>query len=352
MVKKRLSPKSKMAMVKTSKHLSLRDTAAAFGVAPATVLRRRRSTLSPSPLQPKKQVGRPPTFTAQYVRRIERSLRQNRKLTPTQMVSLLKSEGIDISESTLRRIMKQLGYFRAKARPKPFLSEKACQQRLGYAKEHAGDSMNDWRRTIFVDEAAFRSNGDVDTWVTRKQGEEWLIECLVAKLQSGKQSVMVWGAIWHGGRSQLVCFDTRSSEGKKGGVTAVIYSTQITQGELRIAWQRLNSVWKGFGGARLVEDGARIHTSVTNRSVGLKQHFQYLEHPPYSPDLNPIENVWAMVKKEIAKLPRRPQTADTLFQEAQLAWNGLEQGKIDACVDSMRTQILSVKDHKGGSTKY
>ena len=41
---------------------------------------------------------------------------------------------------------------------------------------------------------------------------------------------MLWGAVWHGGRSELVLFDTSQSTGKRGGVTAAIYRNQITRG--------------------------------------------------------------------------------------------------------------------------
>ena len=49
----------------------------------------------------------------------------------------------------------------------------------------------------------------------------------------------------------------------------------------------------------LMEDNARFHKTAIPEEVKARFKWEILEWPPYSPDLNPIENVWAEVKKEV-----------------------------------------------------
>ena len=149
-------------------------------------------------------------------------------------------------------------------------------------------------------------NGSVRTWITRKKGEAYLLECLKPKLLSSKKTVMVWGAIWYGGKSKLVRFDCAESESARKGVTAKIYSMQISSGELRTCWTRVNNQWRRYGGAMVVEDGARIHTSPTNRDVWAKLRFVYLKHPPSSSDLNPIEKLLGLSQTEAFQAVKAP----------------------------------------------
>jgi hypothetical protein len=248
--------------------------------------------------------------------------------------------------------MRLFGLKRYKARSKPYLSTQARFKRVLYAQQHKKDTKDDWRRTIFVDEAAIRTDGSLETWVTREKGQAYLKECLAPRFLGGGRSIMVWGAIWYGGRSELIRFDTKESEGKRKGVTAKIYRDQITKGELKRNWKHVNRIWRGFGGARIVEDNVRIHTSLENRRIAKWQKFRYLNHPPYSPDLNPIENCWGYLKRMIYSLPRHPTTTDELYETAKRLWNEIPQEVINDTVESMKERLKLVRSGHGWPTKY
>jgi len=60
-----------------------------------------------------------------------------------------------------------------------------------------------------------------------------------------------------------------------------------------------------------MEDGASVHTARDTRALhqlysGL--HLLHMNWPANSPDLNPIENVWRMLKHRLQK--RFPKTAE------------------------------------------
>ena len=75
-------------------------------------------------------------------------------------------------------------------------------------------------------------------------------------------------------------------------------------------------------------------------------------HPPYSPDLNPIENAWSLLKRELATLDNRPRTENAVFAEAQRIWTALDQDQLDNMVDSTEGRLQMVVDGAGYSISY
>ena len=242
--------------------------------------------------------------------------------------------------------MKKLGLQRRIAPLKPFTPWKMKLQRRQYALHH------DWQRTFFIDKAAVRLNGQVRTWVTRRKGEAYRQECLQFKLLSGETTKMVRGAISHGGRSELVQFNKAPCEGKRQGFTAKLYGKQISKGELYKCWKRVTARCRGYGQPWLLEDGARIHTSSTSRGVGLKRKCRYFNHPPYSTNLNPIENCWTWLKRKVAMLQRHPHTLEGGFQAALRLWAEMPQVFIDNMIDSMPKRLRSVRRNGGAPTMH
>ena len=53
----------------------------------------------------------------------------------------------------------------------------------------------------------------------------------------------------------------------------------------------------------VVEDGAPCHRSAVAKSVRHELGITNLEHPPSSPDLNPIEPLWLILKNYVADIP-------------------------------------------------
>jgi transposase len=82
--------------------------------------------------------------------------------------------------------------------------------------------------------------------------------------------------------------------------------------------------------------------------------------PPYSPDLNPIEHVWAELKKLVYKL--HPElysmmASDTVIKEkiksaVYEAWEHLSDAFLYGLVDSMEERVEAVRLARGGYTRF
>ena len=88
-------------------------------------------------------------------------------------------------------------------------------------------------------------------------------------------------------------------------------------------------------------------------------HFQIetLPHPPKSPDLNPIENVWGLMVDEMAEELRhsaRRLNAHDLWRNIQRKFEALRNrpGYFTRLADSMTSRLREVIDAEGSWTQY
>lgn len=136
------------------------------------------------------------------------------------------------------------------------------------------------------------------------------------------------------------------------GITAAIYRSQITEGPLLDAWKRVKTVWRGYGCPWVVEDNAPIHKAKVARGRAEELGMRFMDHPPSSPCLNPIEHVWMLLKRRLAALCPRPTTQEALFDAAVALWDEMDQGMIDRLIMSMPDRIQAVVEAEGGYINY
>jgi hypothetical protein len=70
-----------------------------------------------------------------------------------------------------------------------------------------------------------------------------------------------------------------------------------------------------------------------------------LPWPANSPDLNPIDQMWSILKKGIGR--EGDTNPEELFRRAEEAWNAISIEQVDALVDSYRTRVLGVPALQG-----
>jgi len=86
---------------------------------------------------------------------------------------------------------------------------------------------------------------------------------------------------------------------------------------------------------------------------------EVIDWPSCSPDLNPIENLWALLKAEIYKI--RPdlmqmrnneETKAILIETAQRAWERIDMRHLQHLSESMPRRVEAVIESDGWYTSY
>ena len=85
-----------------------------------------------------------------------------------------------------------------------------------------------------------------------------------------------------------------------------------------------------------------------------------IEHPPYSPDLSPIEHIWIELKKRLHQ--QYPRISDTpggkeavkrkLAEVLPLVWDTIPSEFFEKLWKSMPKRVAAVLEARGGYTKY
>ncbi len=99
-----------------------------------------------------------------------------------------------------------------------------------------------------------------------------------------------------------------------------------------------------------LQDGAPCHASKKTKAFLAEQPFSVMDWPGNSLDLNPIENLWNIMKdglksKDIGSIPK-------LQAELKKLWVTLDQAMLRNLSDSMPRRLQMVLNAKGEMTKY
>jgi len=100
-----------------------------------------------------------------------------------------------------------------------------------------------------------------------------------------------------------------------------------------------------------MQDGAKFHWSKTVQAHLAQQRVEVLRNgtwPAHSPDLNPIENLWALLNRKLADL--HPTTLDDLKAKTIQAWNSIPvmtMNKFHASFESKCKAVIANREQDG-----
>lgn len=248
--------------------------------------------------------------------------------------------GVDVSERTVRRRLKEYGLSARRPATGPELTREHRVQRMRFARDHQDWTPEQWSQILFTDESRFcLKSPDGRQRVWRRVGERFAQCNIVPKVSFGGGSIMVWGGICLEARTELVVVG-------RGTMTADRYIMDVLQPHVMPFAPFIGNNFM------LMHDNARPHIA------GIVQ--DYLEQiainpmiwPARSPDLNPIEHVWDMVGKRLrARIPV-PANLEQLTAAAIEEWEAIPQDDIQHLIEGMPRRMQAVIRARGGNTRY
>ncbi|KAI1003540.1 hypothetical protein K3495_g4670 [Podosphaera aphanis] len=107
-----------------------------------------------------------------------------------------------------------------------------------------------------------------------------------------------------------------------------------------------------------MQENAPPHKARQTMDEFRERNISRITWPPYSPDLNPIEHVWKLMKDyivyhypDLALENNRSQ--DELRRIVTEAWDrAVDENELEKLVESMPSRIRAVYEAQGGPTKY
>ncbi|KAJ1302343.1 hypothetical protein OPQ81_001158 [Rhizoctonia solani] len=319
--------------------LTIRLIAAKLGV-PATTVYRTCSNYykTRSYYSNRARSGHPRKLRLADAKFIALSLSRNRLATAAQ---LRRDYYPHVSTETVRRCLRDLGIKNYARRRIPLLTKRHLKARRDWAQDHATWSARDWRRVMFSDESKFDvygSDGPLRCW--RRPGLALNPHYTRKMVKHGGGNIMVWGCITAEGVGQLHHIE--------GRLTAIRY-TEILEDKLLETFREhslppCHTIFQ--------HDNDPKHTAIHTRNWITEHRLSLLPWPANSPDMNPIENVWDYLDRQIRMHPHLPRNAKELWEVLQEEWECIPQSFIDKLYDSMVDRVDELIAQKGGNTRY
>lgn len=282
--------------------------------------------------QPPKKRGRPSKVSEQTKRQICR-------LASKSLVScaqIKRDLQLNISIETIRTILHNSPYMvRMVPQKIPYLSKvnknkrlKWCTSKLRWRRQ--------WRKYIFSDEKKFCLDGPVVgrlVW-----GDVRKPRPIQPRRQGGGGSVTVWAAFGYHGKTPLMISDD--------SIKAASYRATLQEYLLPVADEIADSP------IIFQQDNAPPHTATTTKEW-LNHNISWeKEWPAQSPDLNPMENMWAILSRKVYADMKVYKSKSALIASIQKAWAEIGEEILHSLIDSMPNRMEAMVKSKGLHIDY
>ncbi|KAJ5641803.1 hypothetical protein N7490_005803 [Penicillium lividum] len=265
---------------------------------------------------------------------------------------LLSEVDHKVKERSIRRLLNNENLRKWRCSWRPHLTEEHAIKRLRWAHRYRHFTPEDWARVYWSDECKVeRGIGVRREWTftrPKDQPKEGQVQGLP---QRGKQTKQMFWAAFSGAtrRTGLIpLFGDLNSE--RQGVNRFIIENLY-----RRVLPTLISNEDGI----FQQDNAPSHTAYVVRDALRDMCIEVMERPPHSPDLNLIENLWALLKAKIHELclelidmRNNDETKEILIDTAQRAWVELDLRHLQHLSATMPHRVEAIIESHGWYAPY
>ena len=295
---------------------------------------RENHTLNIKPLS-----GRAKVLKRFFIKKILRRVDKCPSISFIEIASeLQKYYGLAVSPRTIRRYLICSGLKSCRARHKPLLSYIQKIKRHAWAKEFINKPEEFWQNVLFSDETRISIFGSDRPPMVRRPINTSLDEKYLIPTIKYPTGVMIWSCFSFNGVGKIKIIDnTLDSAGYES----------ILKNEVKESGDKL------FNGKFIYQDD----NAPCHRSHLIKKYFaenNSIDHiwwPSQSPDMNPIENLWAFLKRKVAKY--KPMNKRELIKVIKNVWeNEIPQHLLEKLIFPMKNRLEDLLKAKGGNTRY
>jgi len=193
-------------------------------------------------------------------------------------------------------------------------------------------------RILWSDETsvtAFPKNRKMTVWVHSTVRES--DRPINPTVQGGGFSVMFWGCFSRGVVGKLTVCD--------GSINATEYKKLLED----VVIPEINASEKDL---IYMQDNAPCHKAKVVMEYLDEMNVETMNWPPQSPDLNPIENLWAIIKEKLYREKLFPRNKAELIDRVFTIWDELEPELMERLADSFIKRLKLVVKSKGKWIKY
>ncbi|QRW24454.1 Transposable element Tcb2 transposase [Rhizoctonia solani] len=286
--------------------------------------------------------GRPRKLNPTAVRYAVRLVTNGNKVsTRKAAITLSALSGESIHRDTVRHALLEAGLRAVKKTRKPKLTPKHIKDRIAFARAHKDWTVADWKQVLWSDETTItRLWSDGVYWGWARPGEKLSDRLITPALSHGGGSFMFWGCMgWPG--TGYGC-KVEGSFNKE--VYEEILGDEFTRSLKHLGMKAREVIY--------MHDNARPHKAKAP-TEWLKNHgVECLEWPANSPDLNPIENLWAELKRRLGEYEEVPNGMLELWERVQVVWDEFAPEYCQKLIETMPRRMAMVLERKGKSIPY
>jgi transposase len=306
--------------------LSFRELERQLGIPHSTCSKVWQKWSSQGTVENKRRAGRKVKYTPKVVAVVEQYIKTHDEASSEEVEKeLVRRFGQAFSSSAraVRRIRQALGYSAVKGIGQDILTEEQKKERIAFCKRHSQDQFSN---VVFTDEKPWElGKRRLKKW--QKKGAPRV----VYRKQKYPPKFSCWGGISAYGKTPLRFWKKRQN--------STFYQETLITTLMPWANKKLPKRW------RLQQDRDTTHTSKSTQAwVEMNVPHSFFT-PPKSPDLNPIEKVWAILEQRVYK--RKPETAQQLEDAIMEEWDGIDQDTINNCIGHSIKLMPLIVEAKG-----
>ena len=280
-------------------------------------------------------------FETSVILNAKKLARENPKLSIRNLIAELKKlhPGKAIpSKTTMQSILNSSGFKMIKLLNKTLIWPRNQLKRVQFCNKHKYYGPAFWDSVIWSDETTVRQ---------RPQGKEMIVrvhssnldsmDMINPQIHSGGFSVMFWGCFSQLGLGPLVA----------------IQGTMNSQNYLELLRDYVLPELNAAGQPMIfMQDNAPCHKARVVMDFLAENNIRTLNWPPQSPDMNPIENLWAIIKDQRNDKFGMAQSKQELIDQIFTIWNEIDPQIVQNLTRSANKRINLVLKLKGKISKY